>query len=38
MTEHAGVPSLFRSDNRIREVHLAAGRMMLCGFFENGLC
>lgn len=36
MTEHAGAPSLFKSDNRIQD--LAAEYMMLCGFFEDALC
>ncbi len=38
MTEHVGAPSLFKSDDRIQETHLAAGHMILCGFVEDALC
>jgi hypothetical protein len=38
MTEHAGAPSLFKSDDRLQEVRLATEHMMLCGFFEDALC
>ena len=38
MTEQAGAPSLFESDNCIQEVPLAAGHMVLCGFVEDALC
>ena len=38
MTEHVGAPSLFKSDDRIQETHLAAGHMILCGFCEDSLC